>query len=1534
MATDHNFRIKNGLTVGAVEVIDSSGKLTANAFGTNSNEKIEDVVADMITGSTHSNITVTYNDTNGTLAFSAAAQYGDSDVESYLDGGTSTPSFATISSGAINATGDITITSTYPKLSFVDTDNNPDISIIGGSGQIAFYDETNSGYVYQYISGQHNFASKNLTNIGTISSGAITSSGAIDGTKISVDSGGSLGLRLHSNSGITASNNYMNFFTSQTSGWSFNTNGTGADSGSVFTISSTGAISGTSLDTGQGANELYAMNQNVRTTDAVTFTTVNTGQGATEVHLMNQNVRTTDAVTFTTVNTGQGANELYAMNQNVRTTDSPTFNQVTTTNNGSGTNYKVGDDAWIGDINVANTIRISGVQNANNGYISFGNSSNTALGRAGTGQLTWGSDEIYHEGHKPTYSELGTMAYSNLTGTPTIPSLSGYATESYVGTQISNLVDSSPASLNTLNELAAALGDDANFSTTITNSIATKMPKAGGTFTGSLIQGYAAGTNEMFKWQNTTSGGHIQLGFQQNDTDGLHHRLYIKAYKGSASASGNVDLIVRGSGGSLTSDVLELHAGQRASWQGNDIFTDAYHPNADKWTTARSHTVTLTGEVTGTATQSVDGTGNKTWSIATALGNTALDDQYAIKHTFNPGSSGGSRRYVKLFTLDDFDDSVVGILSSAGDYGDADRASYQIQIATRTGISMDVFQLGVGGVSDDYQFYHKQDASSNYEIWALMADYNQPNTFTTLSEYGSVTYNFDSVTTTAPTGLTQITKQKIFHDAYHPNADTLTTARTIAGTSFNGSADIDINYNNLTNKPTIPSSSSFVTLTGAQSISGIKTHTSRLALSAGQMLSLGDTNHHLVKVTTGYSGVTVDGPRLQGHQGGELATNINSNQYALRWDASGSITVRNNINVLNDIVVGTYSTTNTGTLYLTGSTANKQATLKCTNGNLHMDGASGNSMYLNYYTGTSVHFGTGAGGVGAVMGPDGDLWKGSSDNSGSKYWHAGNDGASSGLDADLLDGQHGSYYLNYNNLSNTPTIPAAVTNNNQLTNGAGYITSYSETDTLATVVSRGASTSNTVTMTGGIVGNSFRVRRQDNNGTIWFNGSSATDTNHALWNAYYGNSPTTRGSAGSGLDGIYWNTYRGIHIRGGLAGAVDCIKVQNSSGSNTDHTVTLYASNVARLATNTSGVDVTGRTTTDGLTSAGSIIVSGASPTIVSRGSDSEVVFQSTNESAGNPQQFYIQHNLGNVNIGNSRGNINFNAGTLQYGGNTVLTTASTQSKYLRSDTSDSHTSGQITFNGGIHIGSTNTYIVQHVTNGLGFRVGTGNFYGLKIDPTAGHTETIKTGVGGAFNALQGVLQVKGDQTMNRGSIIRWANDGGGTGEYIHSKAASPYDVCLHSGSYDGIQVPNTGSVRINYNGAQKFVTTSAGVSITGSLTASGNVTAYSDRNKKKNIRDLESASKYLNAINPKRFAWKDTEKEDIGFIAQDVEEAGLSEFVCDSPEYNTETALEEGIVKTLDYGKMVSVLWGAVKEQQEQIEELKSIINTLVESK
>ena len=58
--------------------------------------------------------------------------------------------------------------------------------------------------------------------------------------------------------------------------------------------------------------------------------------------------------------------------------------------------------------------------------------------------------------------------------------------KAYVDTEVAGIVSSAPSTLDTLNELAAALGDDANFSTTVTNSIATKLPLAGGQMTGNI----------------------------------------------------------------------------------------------------------------------------------------------------------------------------------------------------------------------------------------------------------------------------------------------------------------------------------------------------------------------------------------------------------------------------------------------------------------------------------------------------------------------------------------------------------------------------------------------------------------------------------------------------------------------------------------------------------------------------------------------------------------------------------------------------------------------------------------------------------------------------------------------------------------------------------------------------------------------------------------------------------------------------------------------------------------------------------------
>jgi len=92
-----------------------------------------------------------------------------------------------------------------------------------------------------------------------------------------------------------------------------------------------------------------------------------------------------------------------------------------------------------------------------------------------------------------TMSGAIAMGTNKITGLGTPTANADAATKVYVDTSISNLVASAPGALDTLNELAAALGNDASFSTTVTNSIATKLALAGGTMSGAI----AMGTNKI-----------------------------------------------------------------------------------------------------------------------------------------------------------------------------------------------------------------------------------------------------------------------------------------------------------------------------------------------------------------------------------------------------------------------------------------------------------------------------------------------------------------------------------------------------------------------------------------------------------------------------------------------------------------------------------------------------------------------------------------------------------------------------------------------------------------------------------------------------------------------------------------------------------------------------------------------------------------------------------------------------------------------------------------------------------------------------
>lgn len=86
-----------------------------------------------------------------------------------------------------------------------------------------------------------------------------------------------------------------------------------------------------------------------------------------------------------------------------------------------------------------------------------------------------------------------------------IPSISGLATETYVDSKVAGIVDSAPETLNTLNELSAALGDDPNFATTIATQIGGKVDKVSGkglstndytTGEKNKLAGIAAGANK------------------------------------------------------------------------------------------------------------------------------------------------------------------------------------------------------------------------------------------------------------------------------------------------------------------------------------------------------------------------------------------------------------------------------------------------------------------------------------------------------------------------------------------------------------------------------------------------------------------------------------------------------------------------------------------------------------------------------------------------------------------------------------------------------------------------------------------------------------------------------------------------------------------------------------------------------------------------------------------------------------------------------------------------------------------------------
>ncbi len=196
------------------------------------------------------------------------------------------------------------------------------------------------------------------------------------------------------------------------------------------------------------------------------------------------------------------------------------------------------------------------------------------------------------------------------------------ATKNYVDTEVAALVASAPGTLDTLNELAAALNDDPNFSTTVTNSIATKLPLAGGTMSGAI----AMATNKITGLGNPTAA---QDAATKNYADSTFLTL---------------------SGGTMTGAID----------MGSQKITTTYTPSNGPDLTNKTYVDGLFGSSQNAATSAAQAQASAT-SAATSATNAANSATAAASSETNAAASATAA----AASYDSFDDRYLGAKSSA-----------------------------------------------------------------------------------------------------------------------------------------------------------------------------------------------------------------------------------------------------------------------------------------------------------------------------------------------------------------------------------------------------------------------------------------------------------------------------------------------------------------------------------------------------------------------------------------------------------------------------------------------------------------------------------------------------------------------------------------------------------------------------------------------------------------------------------------------------------------------------------------------------
>ena len=150
-------------------------------------------------------------------------------------------------------------------------------------------------------------------------------------------------------------------------------------------------------------------------------------------------------------------------------------------------------------------------------------------------------------------SGFAPLASPGLTGTPTAPTATTgtnttqVATTGFVQQEIAVLTTGAPGLLNTLDELAAALGDDANYAATVTTALTAKAPLASPTFTGTVTLPAGTVTSGMILDGTIVDADiNASAAIAQSKISGLSTSLGLKADLASPTFTGTVTLPAAG----------------------------------------------------------------------------------------------------------------------------------------------------------------------------------------------------------------------------------------------------------------------------------------------------------------------------------------------------------------------------------------------------------------------------------------------------------------------------------------------------------------------------------------------------------------------------------------------------------------------------------------------------------------------------------------------------------------------------------------------------------------------------------------------------------------------------------------------------------------------------------------------------------------------------------------------------------------------------------------------------------------------------